>query len=57
MDSARNQYGESTLQRVISENAHLPSEQILKAVLQDVTRFRGLNPPNDDLTLIVMKKS
>ena len=57
MDSARNQYGETALQKVISEKAHLPAQQILEAILQEVTRFRGINPPIDDLTLIVMKKS
>lgn len=57
MDSAKNQYGENALLQVISEKAHLPADQILNAILQEVTRFRGLNPPIDDLTLIVMKKS
>jgi serine phosphatase RsbU (regulator of sigma subunit) len=56
MDSAKNQYGETTLQQIIKAKAHLPAAQILNAVLQDVARFRGVNPPIDDLTLIVMKK-
>jgi sigma-B regulation protein RsbU (phosphoserine phosphatase) len=57
MDRAKNQYGETALQKIIKEKAHLPAAQILSAILQDVARFRGLNPPIDDLTLIVMKKT
>jgi serine phosphatase RsbU (regulator of sigma subunit) len=56
MDSTKNQYGETALQKVICEKAHLPAKQILDAVLDEITRFRGVNPPIDDLTLIVMKK-
>ena len=55
MDHEKNQYGELAFNKIIRENTHLTANGIKDAILQDLARFRGNAPPQDDLTFIVAK--
>ncbi len=48
-------YGKKRLAEVLARHAALPAEGILQTVLEDVTRFRGASPQEDDVTLAVVK--
>jgi serine phosphatase RsbU (regulator of sigma subunit) len=48
-------YDEKKLHSIIEKNAGKSAAEIKNAILRDVTQFRGTMPPNDDLTLIVIK--
>lgn len=48
-------YGKGRLAEVVARHAALPAEGILQAVLEDVIRFRGPTPMEDDITLAVVK--
>ena len=49
-------YSDERLERTLSETAHLDAESIAAVIQQDITKFRGGAPPNDDLTMIVVKR-
>jgi serine phosphatase RsbU (regulator of sigma subunit) len=55
MNSAKKEFGEERMKNLITENAHKPAAAIKDALLSALARFRGPNPPHDDLTLVVLK--
>jgi sigma-B regulation protein RsbU (phosphoserine phosphatase) len=49
------EYGVSRLVRLVEDKARLPTLEIGEAILADVNRFLGGAPPEDDVTLVVVK--
>jgi sigma-B regulation protein RsbU (phosphoserine phosphatase) len=49
------EFGECRLERVLSESAHLPAEEIRERVVERVRQFCGPAPQHDDLTFVVLK--
>jgi sigma-B regulation protein RsbU (phosphoserine phosphatase) len=50
-------YGEGRLIQVIERNAHSPAQAVLDAVLGSVHGFTHNAPPDDDLTLLVLRRA
>jgi phosphoserine phosphatase RsbU/P len=48
-------FGKENLYKIIQENAHLPSSQILKSVIDGFDQFRKDEKRQDDTTLIIIK--
>jgi predicted ATPase/serine phosphatase RsbU (regulator of sigma subunit)/tRNA A-37 threonylcarbamoyl transferase component Bud32 len=48
-------FGKDRFKAVVRENAGLEAEGLRKAVFQAVTEFRGTEPQEDDITLVVLK--
>jgi len=48
-------YGREALCRMIRRHSSAGAEEILNAVLDDLKRFAGFLPPEDDLTMILVK--
>lgn len=48
-------YGKDRLRAVIRRNSPLSAEQIMRAIITDLTDFRQNAPQNDDITLVVVK--
>lgn len=49
------QFGKERLKDLIAKKHHQSSEEITTAITDDVTRFRGNKPQDDDVTLVVIK--
>ena len=54
-DEAGRLYGEHRLARYFTSITELPASEMAKALLDDITRFRGDAPVHDDQTVIVLK--
>jgi len=48
-------YGKERLRGAIASSAHLGARDVLEAVLESVSAFRGAHPQTDDVTLVVLK--
>jgi sigma-B regulation protein RsbU (phosphoserine phosphatase) len=48
-------YGKDRLREVVARNAASDAGAIVQAALDDVKAFRGKTPPQDDLTLVIVK--
>lgn len=48
-------YGKDRLRAVMRRNSALPAEQIMRAIISDLTDFRQNAPQTDDITLVVVK--
>ncbi|WP_243438958.1 PP2C family protein-serine/threonine phosphatase [Fundidesulfovibrio soli] len=48
-------YGKERLRQTVAQSGSLGARAILDAVLASVAEFRGKRPPNDDMTLVVLK--
>lgn len=55
MNATAEEYGDERLQRVVLGRHAATADEIRDAVLEDVRAFRGATPPNDDLTITVIK--
>lgn len=55
MNYQKAEYGIDRLKDFISSNSRLTSEELKKAIIADITKFRGYAEVHDDITLIVMK--
>jgi serine phosphatase RsbU (regulator of sigma subunit) len=55
MDDENDCFGETRLERVIEEHAHLPSDQLRERVLGAIRSFVGRAPQHDDMTLILLR--
>jgi len=54
-DEAGRLYGERRLARYFTSITELPASDMAKALLDDITHFRGAAPVHDDQTVIVLK--
>lgn len=50
-------YGLNRLQKLLVKNADLNAEEIVDLVVQSVDAFRGEEPPHDDMTVLVFKRT
>lgn len=48
-------YGNTRFEKLLIENSHKSSEEILQLTLQSLEAFRTKSPQNDDITLVVVK--
>ena len=55
-DENRKEYGRARLEQLVKDNADLNSEDLCTVIKKDVAGFRGENPRDDDITLIILKK-
>ncbi len=49
-------FGMARLEAVARQNADLPAEELLKAVIKKVCDFTGDRPQADDMTLVILKR-
>ncbi len=56
MNGRREQFGEEKLVAVIRENAGLPAKEIVARAYQAVAKFTGTPHPEDDMTLVILKR-
>jgi len=49
-------FGEKRLEDLVRANAEQPAAEILKRIVEAVTAWAGVKGPNDDVTLIVVRK-
>lgn len=61
INEARNQkkeeFGLETLQKILSENRHLPAADLVNKVISDLGHFTGRASQHDDMTLVIVKVS
>lgn len=50
-------FGEDRLKKILQQSVDFTAEQIQKTIVDKVTRFRGNQAQEDDLTLVIIKKS
>ena len=53
-DRVGEEYGEQRLNSFIQQNLHLPADQLLQGLLDDIVRYTGKDEFEDDLTLLVL---
>jgi sigma-B regulation protein RsbU (phosphoserine phosphatase) len=56
MNRMNQEYGESSLSRLIRNHATQSASEIQDAILTDIAKFRGTAKFRDDMTLIIIKK-
>ena len=49
-------FGDDRLKETVLKHAHLPGEQIIAAVIEDVKAFTGSHELQDDMTLLVVRR-
>jgi sigma-B regulation protein RsbU (phosphoserine phosphatase) len=55
-DPAGDDYQEERLIRSLRDHCEQAAEAIADHVLQDVARFRQTSPPDDDMTLLIIRR-
>jgi sigma-B regulation protein RsbU (phosphoserine phosphatase) len=55
-DPAGGEYGEERLCGLLNDHKELPSGELIKKVLADVSDFRGAGPVSDDITIMIIKR-
>ena len=48
-------FGKARFKEIVRQNAGLEAEGLRKAVFEAVTEFRGSEPQEDDITLVILK--
>jgi len=51
------EYGLQRVNRLIVENSYLNAEEIVSLLVDDLEKFRGQEPPHDDTTILVLKRT
>jgi len=51
------EYGLQRVNRLIVENSYLNAEEIVRLIVDDLEKFRGQEPPHDDTTILVLKRT
>lgn len=54
-NGAGEQFGRERIKQLLAANWTLPSELIIKTVVEEINAFRGNTPQHDDITLAVVK--
>lgn len=49
------QFGKERLKHYLATAAGLPPDRILQTIVDEISRFRGGKPPQDDITLVAVK--
>lgn len=55
-DENRNEFGRERLENIVKENSKESSSRLLEIIKEKVQAFRGENPRDDDITIIILKK-
>ena len=55
MNSQNHLYGLERLSSILAENTHLSAEEMKSAIYKDLQLFLQSNPPQDDITLVLLK--
>lgn len=55
-DEKRNEFGRDRLENIIFNNSELSPAELKEEIKKKVIEFRGTNPRDDDITMIIMKK-
>ena len=55
-DENRNSFGRTRLEALVKEHKDLPIEEILEILKVQAHKFRGDNPRDDDMTVIILKR-
>jgi len=56
MNEKREQYGEERLLRLIRKNADKSPQEFIDSLNEDISRFTGDEPQNDDITVVSIKE-
>jgi sigma-B regulation protein RsbU (phosphoserine phosphatase) len=48
-------FGMPRVHELIRRHAHLPAQELSEKIIEEVTRFRGQERPEDDLTFVIVK--
>lgn len=56
VNDRQEEFGEDRLRKLIQQKAHLPPEQLLAAILNEVNRYAGDLPQADDMTLLIVRR-
>jgi sigma-B regulation protein RsbU (phosphoserine phosphatase) len=56
MNERREEYGEEKLRKLIQENRHRPSKEIIQKILKDIKDFVDVYPQHDDMTMVIVKR-
>ncbi len=51
------EYGLQRVNRLVVENSYLNAEELVRLIVDDLEKFRGQEPPHDDTTLLVLKRT
>ncbi len=51
------EYGLQRVNRLVVENSHLSAEEFVRLMVDDLEKFRGQEPPHDDTTILVLKRT
>jgi sigma-B regulation protein RsbU (phosphoserine phosphatase) len=54
-NAAGEMFGKDRFKEVVRENCNLEAEGLRKAIFEAVTEFRGAEPQEDDITLVILK--
>jgi len=57
LDPNEEQYGVERLKSLVRGNANLSSGELVETIVRDVTSFRGSSPRQDDLTIMLIRRS
>ncbi len=57
MDNAKEQYGENRLYDLLAQSRHLPAQEIVDSILDDLNNFNNDEALQDDRTILVLKIS
>ena len=55
MNEGQQEFTSERLRNVVSEHYQLPAGQLVQRIVTDVAEHRGGYPPNDDMTVVVVK--
>ncbi|OHD63856.1 MAG: hypothetical protein A2176_12135 [Spirochaetes bacterium RBG_13_51_14] len=51
------EYGVQRLNKLVVDNNHLNAEEFVQLLVNDLEAFRGKEPPHDDTTILVLKRT
>ncbi len=50
-------YGLQRVNKLIVDNSYLNAEEIVRLMVDDLEKFRGQEPPHDDTTILILKRT
>jgi serine phosphatase RsbU (regulator of sigma subunit) len=56
-NAQQQEYGQKRLQNLLVNNYELDADKFVELLVQDVEKFRGSEPPHDDTTVLVLKRT
>ena len=56
-NEAQEEYGLQRVQRIVMQNHHRTAADFVQLLIDDVEAFRGNEPPHDDTTVLVLKRT